>query len=359
MRATTMRAFTLTGHGDMSKLVYRADYPRPRPRANEVLIRVAACGLNNTDVNTRVGWYSKAVTGGTDAAVAPAADGGWGGALKFPRIQGADVCGYVAAAGSDVPADLIGQRVLVDPWLRDWDDPHNLAKCGYFGSECDGGFAEFTCVDYRQVHPITADLSDAELATFATAYVTAEQMLARAMVTGADTVLISGASGGVGAALVQLANRRGATTVALAAEPKHAQLRAIHPDAILPRAPADLRGALRNTVGAAEVSVAADVVGGGMWPEFIGALQRGGRYVVAGAIAGPMVELDLRELYLRNLTFFGAAVTPPDLFAELIKYIERGEIRPLLAATFPLQELPAAQQMFIAKQQVGNIVVQP
>ena len=95
---------------------------------------------------------------------------------------------------------------MVETWLRDWDDPLNLDKCGYYGSECDGGYADFTKVDQRNVHPVESDLSDAEIATFATSWVTAENMLNRANVVAGDRVLIPGASGGVGSALVQLAN---------------------------------------------------------------------------------------------------------------------------------------------------------
>jgi NADPH:quinone reductase-like Zn-dependent oxidoreductase len=88
-------------------------------------------------------------------------------------------------------------------------------------------------------------------------------------------------------------------------------------------------------------------------------LERGGRYTCSGAIAGPMVELDLRTLYLRDLTFTGSTVIPPEVFTNLVGYIERGEIQPVLAASYPLSELCEAQQAFIDKAHTGNIVVQP
>jgi NADPH:quinone reductase-like Zn-dependent oxidoreductase len=123
----------------------------PEPGPGEVLIQVGACGVNNTDINTRTGWYSKAVTEGTGAeggaGETPGTDGSWGSAgIRFPRIQGADVCGRVVALGRGAPEALTGRRVLIDTWLRDWDDPHNLDACGYFGSERDGGFADYTVV---------------------------------------------------------------------------------------------------------------------------------------------------------------------------------------------------------------------
>ena len=356
-----MRAVVLTGHGGLDRLSVRDDWPVPDPGPGEALIAVGACGLNNTDVNTRTGWYSAGVSGATTGEALEAAtdaDATWGGRpIEFPRIQGADVCGRVVALGDGCDASLLGRRVLIDPWLRDWDDPLDRDKCGYYGSECDGGFAEYSVVDARHVHPVTSDLSDAELATFATSYMTAEYMLSRAEVRSGDRVLVTGASGGVGSALIQLAHQRGAETVALCAESKADTVRALGTGHVLPRAPEDLKGALRTVTGRDEVTVVADVVGGALWPQLVAALARGGRYTCAGAIAGPMVPFDLRTFYLRDLVFTGATVPPPGVFADLVGYIERGEVEPLLAATFPLPELAAAQAAFIAKRHVGNIVV--
>lgn len=361
--AGTMKAMVLTGHGGMDKLEWHTDWPRPEAGENEVLIRVLACGLNNTDVNTRSGWYSKAVTGATTGEAYDRLNEGdqsWGGSsITFPRIQGADVCGRVEAVGPGAPEDLIGKRVMIETWVRDWDDPLNMDKTGYFGSECDGGFAEYTKADYRLVHPIESDLTDAEIATFATSYITAENMLRRAQVGEGDVVLIPGASGGVGGALIQLANRRGATTVAMASEAKHDQVRAMGPDAILPRMPDDLPAALRAAIGRETVSVVADVVGGDGFGPLLEVIERGGRYTCAGAIAGPIVEFDLRTFYLNDLTMTGATIVPPGVFADLVGYIERGEIKPVLGGTWPLEKLHDAQAAFIAKQHVGNLVVIP
>ncbi len=344
----TMRACVLTGMGGLDKLEFRAAWPTPSPGAGEVLVRVLACGLNNTDVNVRKGWYSR--NGPRPKA--------WDGSnIAFPRVQGADVAGTVVAMGRRVDHLQPGQNVLIDPWLRDWDDPDNPAKCGYFGSERDGGFADYVVVGGRNVHAIESDLSSAELATFATSYVTAENMLDRARVAGGDTVLITGASGGVGSALIQLAKRRKARTVALCGADKHHEVTAVGADAVLPRNPPDLNEALREAIGDQHVDVVADVVGGPTWPRLIELLAHRGRYTCSGAIAGPQVGLDLRNLYLRDLTFTGATITPPGLFARLVRYIEAGEVRPLLAAVYPLEKLREAQQAFMEKRHVGSIVV--
>ncbi len=356
---TTMRAMVTMGHGGIDQMVWHENWPTPEPMANEVLVKVKACGLNNTDVNTRSGWYSKAVseaTTGDAYETVSEDDPTWGAApITFPRIQGADVCGEIIAVGDGVNSARIGERVITDNWLRDPNDPTNINKTGYFGSECDGGFAEYTTMPAVNAIPFHSQFSDAEMATFSCSYSTAEGMLTRANVTDADTVLVPGASGGVGGALVQLAKRRGARVIALASEAKHADVAALGPDVILPRGPVDLRAAL----GDEKITVVADVVGGDYWPTLIDIIERGGRYTCSGAIAGPMVELDLRTFYLRDLTFTGSTVISPQVTKTLVKYIEAEEVKPALAATYPLSELHAAQAAFIEKKHTGNIVVTP
>ena len=358
----TMNAVVLTGHGGLDKLEFHADWPTPVPGPGEVLIRVGACGLNNTDVNTRSGWYSKEVKEATTGSAYEIAgeDGTWGGGgISFPRIQGADVCGRIAGLGDGVPADLLGRRVVTDNWLRDTADPLNLAAARYFGSEVDGGFAQYCTISASNVGVIDSELSDAELATFSCSYTTAEGMLARAGVKAGDRVLVTGASGGVGSALIQLANRRGATTIAMASAAKHRDVAKLEPGHLLDRAPEDLPAALADASGHDRVNVVADIVGGPYFPKLIEQIERGGHYVTSGAIAGPIVDLDLRTLYLQDLTLHGSTVLPPHVLKDIIGYIERGEIRPVLAATFRLRDFHAAQQAFIDKQHTGNIAVIP
>lgn len=356
-----MKAFVLEGHGGLDKLVWHTNWPAPTPSDDEVLIKLEACGLNNTDVNTRSGWYSKAVTEATTGGAYKEVsddDPTWGGApISFPRIQGADAVGRVVAVGANADQSLIGKRVITDGWLRDWSQPDGLKVKGYFGSEADGGFAEYTVRDHREILPVESDLSSAELATFSCSYTTAENMLNRANVGEGDTVLITGASGGVGGALIQLANRRGAITIGMSLEAKHEQVARFNPDHLLPRDPDNLKAALKALTGRDEVDVVADIVGGPIFPALIDALATFGRYTCSGAIAGPIVDLDLRTLYLRDLTFTGNTVTTLNVFPDLVSYIEKGEIKPALAATYPLSELHAAQQAFIDKKHVGNIVV--
>ena len=349
----TMAAVLLTGNGGFECLSYRTDVPVPQPGPGELLIRVGAAGVNNTDINTRTAWYSKAVVEATEAgggdgfAEARTEDSGWTGAVpQFPRIQGADACGRVVAVGEGVDPARIGSRVLVEPVFR---GPSRF-EATYFGSEVDGGFAQYARVPSVHAHRIETPLSDVELASFPCAYSAAENMLTRTALAAGERVLVTGASGGVGSAAVQLAKRRGADVTALASADKADGVRALGASQVEPRG---------SRFAPETFDVVIDVAGGAGFPALLDALKRGGRYGVAGAISGPIAELDLRTLYLKDLTLYGCTILEPHVFPNLVGYIERGEIRPLVAATYPLSEIAQAQRAFLEKKHVGKIVLIP
>jgi NADPH:quinone reductase-like Zn-dependent oxidoreductase len=348
-----MRAVLLTGHGGYDKLSFRDDVPVPTPGPGGVLIRVAAAGVNNTDINTRIGWYSKSVAEATDAGAASGIDGagddGWSGAaFQFPRIQGADACGRIAAVGDDVDPARIGERVLVEPVFRG----ARAFDIRYFGSEVDGGFADYTCVPSMHAHRVISELSDIELASFPCAYGTAENILTRIHVQAGERVLITGASGGVGSAAVQLAKRRGAEVTAMAADAKAEIVRSLGASQVVPR-----DANLEAFFGQEYFDAVVDIVGGSQFGAILNVLKRGGLYGVSGAISGPIVDLDLRTLYLKDLRLMGCTVLEPDVFPNLVSYIERGEIRPVVAATYDLFDIVKAQEAFLTKQHVGKIVL--
>ncbi len=359
MLPETMAAVLLTGHGGLDRLQYRTDVPVPHPRRGEVLVRVAAAGVNNTDVNTRIGWYSKSISaetaegGATGFAAVDNLDAAWSGvALQFPRIQGADACGRIVDVGEGVPRDRIGERVLVRNMLRTPVD-YRPFECWTFGSECDGAFAQFTVAPSRETYAVHSDRSDEELAAVPCAYSTAENMLHRAGV-GAQRVLVTGASGGVGLAAVQLAKRRGATVIAVCATAKAAAVREQGADHTVDRG-ADLVA----TLGRASVDVVVDLVGGPQFSALLELLRAGGRYAVAGAIGGPVTQIGLRTLYLKDLSLLGCTFQEDEVFENLIEYIERGEVRPVVSRTYPLNEIARAQQDFLGKEHIGKLVLVP
>lgn len=357
--ADTMTAVLLTGIGGPEKLELRTDVPVPQPGPRQVLLQVLAAGVNNTDVNTRVGWYSKSVEGDTASATTASkakeseGDGTWRReGMKFPRIQGADVCGRIVAVGKGVESSRTGQRVLVDPCPRQ----PNYEDVQYFGSECDGGFAQYTLAPAKDVHVVTcANLKDTELASFPCSYSTAENLLTRAKCTSEDVVLVTGASGGVGSAVVQLAKCRGAKKViAVCGESKADKVKALGADLVV-----DRNANLVECLGGDSVTLVVDLVGGSSWPALLDLLKRGGRYATAGAIGGPLVQLDLRTLYLKDLTLVGCTALDEGVFANLVELINTGKVRPVVAETYPLADIGRAQEDFMKKKHVGKLVLVP
>ena len=222
----------------------------------------------------------------------------------------------------------------------------------YFGSECNGGFAQYTKVASRHAYGINSTLTDIELASFPCSYSTAENMLSRASASAQDTILISGASGGVGSAAVQLAKARGAKVIAITNPSKQQALLELGADQVIDR-DADLVSVL----GENSVDLVIDLVAGDQWTEFLKVLRPSSRYAASGAIAGPLVELDIRTLYLKDLSLFGCTVLSANIFGDLVGYLEQGKIKPLIAKTFPLKEIGQAQEEFQKKHHLGKIVL--
>ncbi len=356
--AKTMMAIVTTGNGGYEKLEYR-EVPIPVPDPGEVLLRVLAAGVNNTEINTRLGWYSSSVTTDTGATsesqqshAEQKVDGGWNAATPFPLIQGTDCCGQVVQAGEGVADHLIGKRVIVRACMRPngYDTMDNV----WMASDFDGAFAEYVKVPHTEVFPITCDWSNEELATIPCAYGTAENMLHRAQVGTDCRVLVAGASGGVGSATVQLAKRRGAHVTAITSKAKVEQLRALGADIIVERG-----SDLVSELGENTIDVVVDNVAGPEFSKMLKVLKRGGRFVSSGAIAGPIVSLDMRDMYLKDITLIGCTAWDEPVFPDLIGYIERNEIRPILAKVFPLDQIARAQQEFIEKSHFGNFVLVP
>ena len=351
----TMKAVVTTGVGGYDRLDYR-DVPIPQLSTGEVLIQVLAAGVNNTEINTRLGWYSDSVTTGTEQASDDEADnitdGGWNESTPFPFIQGTDCCGRVVKVASSQFDPLIGCRVLVRACMR--SNGFDSLENRWMGSDFDGAFAQYVVVPAGEVFKIDCDWSDVELATIPCAYGTAENMVHRARVTSADTVLVTGASGGVGSAVVQLVKRRGAKVIAISSATKFDHLQQLGADQIFERG-ADLT----QVLGDRSVDVAFDNVAGESFGSILKVLTLGGRYASSGAISGPLVTLDMRHFYLKYLNLIGCTCWDEPVFQNLISYIEKGEIKPLVARTFALKDMGQAQQLFLDKNHFGNFVLVP
>ncbi|WP_146347071.1 alcohol dehydrogenase family protein [Falsiphaeobacter marinintestinus] len=345
-----MSGVLLTCHGGPEALVWRRDLPVPVPGPGQVLVRVLAAGVNNTDINTRIGWYSPDVTTATGAVDQDVEAGGWGGALTFPRIQGGDLCGKVVAVGPKTQRIQIGHRVTC-PINLPRPVPGNPQGFIALGSEIDGAFAEYCLMEEGDLYDVSASpLSDIEIAAMPCAFGTAENLLVRASVTAGHKVLITGASGGVGLAAVKLAALRGAEVNGITAPAKADVVRDQGATHVLPR---------DATLPADTYDRIIDIVGGPAWPDLIRALKPGGQYAVSGAIAGPVVEMDLREVYLRDITIHGCTHQAPEVFGRLVGMINEGRVRPLISKTYALSEIAAAQDDFQSKRHPGKLVLIP
>jgi len=345
----TMSGVYLTRHGGPEALEWCVDIPVPVPGPGQVLVRVAAAGVNNTDINTRIGWYSSEVTGAADEVDQDVEAGGWGGALGFPRIQGGDLCGIVETVGPGA-AFQPGQRVTC-PINLPRPRPGNPQGFIALGSEIDGAFAQYCLVEADDLYDVSASpLSDVEIAAIPCAFGTAENLLTRAGVTAGHKVLITGASGGVGLAAVQLAALRGATVWGVTSAAKA--------DVVKDQGAAETYD--RNASLPKDMfDIVIDVVGGPAWPGLIRALKPGGHYAVSGAIAGPMVEADLREIYLRDITIHGCTHQAVEVFGRLVELMNAGRIKPLISKTYPLQDVTRAQEDFQSKALPGKLVLIP
>ena len=345
----TMKAVVTRGHGEMDMLDH-TDVPVPAPRPGEVLVRVSACGLNNTDVWNREARY------GTDRD--PEARAGVGRKPgQWPRIQGCDVVGRIAAVGAGVDPKRIGTRVLCNFVMY---GPTGLGFAGGLGSTRDGGYAEYTTLPDANAHDVgDIALSDTELATFPCAYVTAEHMLDTIALKSGERVLVTGASGGAGSALVQLAHARGAKVIAVTSTPWLDKVRSLSPLLAVARDAGSVYEQVRAALGEDGVDAVADVVAGPLFNDALALMRPGARYVTAGAMGGAVVPFDIRTIYLKKLTLYGVSIGYPQHFAAMLAHIRSGAIKPLLAATFPLARFKDAQALFISKTFFGNIVVEP
>lgn len=337
-----MTAAVTFRHGGSDATEIRHDWPRPEPGAGEVLVEVAAAALNNTDLWSRAGAYG---TGDDPDAVA-----GWKGVpLDFPRIQGIDIAGSVVRVGDGVDPGLIGRRVIVDPIVTyDGGFPIDVT-----GSETDGGFAQFHVCSARRVHDVSdSPLTNAQLSCLPTAYGTALGMINRAGCVAGERVLVTGSSGGVGGAAIELLLDRGCRVIARTSAAAAERIAAAGVHGV------SVRGRDSPTAGG-EVDVVVDVVGGDEFGALLDRLCDGGRLVTAGAIAGPVVQLDLRRLYLRQRRLIGSTMHTPADFEELARVAGAGGVHPNVAATYPLPDLEEAQARFRSGDFVGKLVVAP
>lgn len=362
----TMSAMLLTGHGDVDKLQYRQDVITPRPRPGQVLVQVTATAKNNTDRKAREGLYP---TKGKEEVTSFAMGGS--PTLTFPRIQGADIAGRVAAVGDGVDASRIGERGLLDFNIyADERRDINLTP-DYYGHGADGGYADYVVVPADQFHHVAnPELHDAELAAMGMcSYQTAYHMMTSASVSAGERVLVTGASGGVGTALIQLCRIVGAIPYAVSQLDKADALMGLGAEAVIDRG--DLSTFVERVLATTDgkpIDAVMDLVGGQMTDLFIDTMivdMQGRnsypRLSIAGASGGNISEIMWTRVYLYQVQIFGVSHGTREEAEQLIEWIRSGALKPVLHAAFKLSDLHNAERYFVNRgsNYLGKIVIVP
>ncbi|WP_040886246.1 zinc-binding dehydrogenase [Marinobacterium stanieri] len=361
-----MAAVQLVGHGGVDQLQYSTEVPVPQPGQGDVLVQVTATAKNNTDRKAREGLYPT-----KDKGDVTSFQMGGEATLTFPRIQGADIVGRVVAVGEGVSESRIGERGLLDFNLYPDDRRDINLTPDYYGHGADGGFAEYVALPSDQFHRVdNPELSDAELASMGMcSYQTAYHMLTVAGVAAGERVLVSGASGGVGTALIQLCRIIGAIPYALSQQDKAYALLALGAEAVLDRSDmSQFTEQVKAVTGGKPIDAVMDLVGGEMTDAFIDTMifdmkQRSTypRLSIAGASSGNLSEIMWTRVYLYQVQVFGVSHGTREEAEQLIAWIREGALKPVLHAAFPLSHLREAEEYFVHRgsNYLGKIVIVP
>ena len=364
MIPASMKAMVLTGHGGLDKLVYQ-DVPVPEPNAGEVLVQVTATAKNNTDRKAREGLYPTKKGEMTSFRM------GGEPTFTFPRIQGADIVGRIVAVGEGVSEGRIGERGLLDFNIYANDRTDINLTPDYYGHGADGGYAEYVALPSDQFHHIpNPELADAELAAMGMcSYQTAYHMLTAANVCAGERVLVTGASGGVGTALIQLCRIIGAIPYALSQKDKADALLALGAKAVLDRGDMDaFVDRVKALTGGKPLDAVMDLVGGEMTDRFIDAMifdmnarTTYPRLSIAGASGGNISEILWTRIYLYQVQIFGVSHGTREEAGQLMTWIREGQLKPVLHGAFKLSELHRAEKYFVDRgsNYLGKIVIVP
>jgi NADPH:quinone reductase-like Zn-dependent oxidoreductase len=346
----TMRAVRLRDLDGRVQLVLDEDVPVPVPGADEVLIAVRACGLNQVDLLTR--------------------DGQTPAAIPLPHISGTEVAGDVVAVGSgDEPSRWRpGDRVVVDPILSCGRcaacriGSTNMCREGkVFGVQTHGGYAEYVVAPASQLLPMPESLSYLQAASVAVTGPTAWHMLRRrADIRIGEDVLVVAAGSGIGVIGMQIAALAGARVIATAgSDAKLRQARELGADLVVNHRDARWADQVREWTGGRGVDVVFEHVGAATWKGSLRALARGGRLVTCGGHSGFDVDINLWHLFVKEHTLIGSFAGTRQDFLDVLRLVGDGRIKPVIQQTFPLEGVVAAQAMLEGRQVFGKLMLDP
>ena len=318
----------------------------PVLQAGEVLVRVHAAALNHLDLWVRRGLPIE---------------------TTMPHIGGSDVAGVVEAKGAGVRGVKVGARVIVNPSLScgecEWCRAGEESLCLHYkilGEHTQGGFAEFVAVPAANLFPIPKDVAFEQAAAAPLVFLTAWRgLMTRGRLKAGQTVLITGASGGVATAAVQIAKHAGAYVYAVTATEHVEAVRNLGADVVYDRTQVDFAKQLWADTNKRGVDVILDSVGEATWQQTLRSIARGGRLVVYGATTGPKAELDLRALFWKQAEILGTTMSNRSEFEEVMRLVFAGELKPVIDKVFKLDEIRAAHERMEKGEQFGKIVIVP
>jgi len=345
-----MRACVLTATGGLAHVaVQQVPDPGP-PGAGAVRVAVRAAALNHLDLFV--------------------AQGLQGVEYRFPLIMGGDGAGVVDAVGAGVTAVRPGDSVLINPGVADYTcdfcraGEHPLCpNYGLLGEHLPGTLAEYVLVPEQNVArmpKLDPALSWAEAAAFSLVTLTAWRMIVtRARVRAGETVLVWGFGGGVALAAMRIAKLLGARTIVTSSsDAKLQEARRLGADVTFNHRTQKVAQEVRALTQKRGVDVVVDNVGEGTWNDSLRMLGRGGRLVTCGATTGPNVAMDARRLFWYQWTIMGSTMGNLAEYAEVVRRLGQGELRPVVDRVFPLADVRAALERLERGEQLGKIVVE-
>lgn len=340
-----MKTVLFHKHGGPEVLEY-TDFPDPKPKAGEVLVRLRAAALNRMDVMVRNGWA--------------------GLKLELPHINGADGAGEIAALGKGVVEFQVGDHVVINANLGCGECEYCLSgrdnmcrKWHLLGETVRGTYAEYICLPVRQLYKLPADLDYHKASAAALVYQTAwHSMVTRGEIKAGETVAIVGAGGGVNSASIQIAKHLGAQVIVIGSNAKKLeQAEALGADILIDRSKEeDWSKAVFLATEKRGVDVVIDNVGT-TFPLSLRALRKGGRLLTVGNSGGPRFEIDNRYIFGKHLSILGSTMSTLAEFAEVMGLVVAGKLKPVIDSTFPLAEAALAQERLWRGDNFGKITL--
>lgn len=340
-----MRAAIFSENGGPEVVGIR-DVAVPEPGAREVRLQVAAAGMNHLDL-----WVRRGI----------------GIETTMPHVGGSDVAGVVDALGPGVSDARLGDRVVVDPsiscgeceWCAAGEEPL-CVRYRILGEHTNGGFAEFVVVPARNLMRVPDGYPLETAAAAPLAFLTAWRgLITRGRLQAGESVLITGASGGVATAAIRIAKHRGASVYAVTTTENVERVRALGADVVYDRTNVDFAREIWRDTRKRGADVILDSVGEKTWAQTTRSAARKARIVVYGATTGPRLEIDGRVLFWKQLEILGTTMSSRSEFREVMALVFSGAFEPVIDVVWELERAREAHERLEAGRQFGKIVLVP